>query len=85
MPARSFVTVALCLVSAATGAQDAAAPRKTVAAARIAEPPVLDGVLDDPAWDQAATVDDFHVVVSDEFGTPGEQSRVYVAFDDDNL
>jgi Domain of unknown function (DUF5916)/Carbohydrate family 9 binding domain-like len=85
MPARPFVTAVLCLAAAAAGAQDAEAPRKSVGAVRVAAPPVLDGVLDDAAWEQAARVDDLHIVVSDEFGTPGERSRVYVAFDDDNL
>lgn len=85
MPARFIVTAALCLVSVAAAGQDAAPERKSVAAVRVATPPVLDGVLDDAAWQQAASVDDFHVVVSNEFGLPGERSRVYVAFDDDNL
>jgi hypothetical protein len=85
MPARCIVTAALCLVSVAAAGEDAAPERKSVAAVRVATPPVLDGALDDAAWQQAATVDDFHVVVSNEFGVPGERSRVYVAFDDDNL
>ena len=38
-----------------------------------------------PHGKMAAVVEDLHVVVSDEFGTPGERSRIYVAFDDDNL
>ena len=85
MPARFIVSAALCLVSAAAGGEDAAPGRKSVAAVRVTTPPVLDGVLNDAAWQQAASVDDFHVVVSNEFGVPGERSRVYVAFDDDNL
>jgi hypothetical protein len=51
----------------------------------VETPPILDGVLDDPAWQEAASVEDFHIVVSDEFGKPGERSRVYLAFDADNL
>jgi hypothetical protein len=51
----------------------------------VETPPVLDGVLDDSAWQEAALVEDFHIVVSNEFGTPAERSRVYVAFDADNL
>ena len=85
MTARYFVTAALCLAAAASGAQDAGLARKTVGAVRVEAPPVLDGVLDDPAWENAAIVEDLHIVVSDEFGTPGERSRLYVAFDDDNL
>ena len=85
MPARFIVIAALCLAAGAASGQDAASSRKSVAAVRVATPPVLDGVLDDAAWQQAGSVDDLHVVVSDEFGVPGERSRVYVAFDDDNL
>jgi hypothetical protein len=51
-------------------------------ATRTAEPPVLDGVLDDAVWAQASFVEDLHVVVSDEFSEPGERSRVWVAYDD---
>jgi hypothetical protein len=85
MPSRFFVTAVACLAAASSAAQDAGPPRKSVGASRVDVPPVLDGVLDDPAWKRAAFVEDLHIVVSDEFGTPGERSRVYVAFDDDNL
>jgi hypothetical protein len=85
MPSRFFVTAALCLVATAAVAQDAGLARKSVGAVRVDVPPVLDGVLDDPAWEKAALVEDLHIVVSEEFTTPGERSRIYVAFDDDNL
>jgi hypothetical protein len=85
MPGRYIVIGALWLAAAAAMGQDGAEVRKSVAAVRVATPPVLDGKLDDPAWREAASRDDFHVVVSSEFGVPGERSRVYVAFDDDNL
>ena len=80
-----MLTAALCLAAAAANAQVTEPPRKSVGAVRVEVPPVLDGVLDDPAWETAAVVEDLHIVVSDEFGTPGERSRIYVAFDDDNL
>jgi hypothetical protein len=85
MRAREVVVAALCLASAAAAGEDIGRPRKSVEALRVTAPPVLDGVLDDAAWQQAAQVEDFHVVVSNEFGRPGERSRVFVAFDDDNL
>ena len=85
MQARSLVTAALCLAAAAAAAEVAEPPRKFVRAVRVDAPPVLDGVLDDSAWQEAAFVEDFHIVVSNEFGTPGERSRVYIAFDADNL
>jgi hypothetical protein len=79
------VTAALCLAVVADAAEIAEAPRKSVRSVRVDVPPVLDGVLDDRAWQEATSVEDFHIVVSNEFGTPGERSRVYVAFDADNL
>ena len=85
MQARSLVTAALCLAAAAAAAEVAEPPRKFVRAVRVDAPPVLDGVLDDSAWQEADFVEDFHIVVSNEFGTPGERSRVYIAFDADNL
>ena len=73
----------LCLAAAPATADDP--PRKSMAAHRAQEPPVLDGRLDDPVWQQASFVEDLHIVVSDEYGAPAERSRIYVAFDDDNL
>lgn len=73
----------LCLVAAPAATDEPV--RKSVAAHRAAVPPVLDGRLDDAVWSEASFVEDLHVVVSDEFGPPGERTRVYVAFDDDNL
>ncbi len=73
----------LCLAAAPATADDP--PRKSVAAHRAQEPPVLDGRLDDLVWQQASFVEDLHIVVSDEYGAPAERSRIYVAFDDDNL
>ncbi len=73
----------LCLAASPATADDPS--RKSMAAHRAQEPPVLDGRLDDPVWQQASFVEDLHVVVSDEYGAPAERSRIYVAFDDDNL
>jgi Domain of unknown function (DUF5916) len=77
--------LAALLGLAASYAAEDEPPRKSIAVFRTNDPPVLDGRLDDPVWQQATYVEDLHIVVSDEFGKPGEHSRVYVAFDDDNL
>ena len=69
----------------AAAAEEGVPPRKSISVTRAEQPPVLDGRLDDPAWQQAAFVEDLHVVVSDEYGEPGQRSRVYVTFDEDNL
>ena len=79
-----WATAAMLCLAATQGAADEPA-RKSVAAHRAAEPPVVDGRLDDAVWQQASYVEDLHVVVSDEFAEPGQRSRIYVAFDDDNL
>jgi hypothetical protein len=81
---RGTVTVGMLCLAAAQAAAESAG-RKSIVAHRAATPPVLDGRLDDALWGEAAFVEDLHIVVSEEFGTPGERSRVYVAYDEDNL
>ena len=73
------------LMATAAIAEESGPARKVVSVVRTEKAPVLDGRLDDPVWKKAAFVEDFHVVVSNEFGEPGERSRVYVAYDDENL
>ena len=48
-------------------------------------PPVLDGVLDDVAWSQAAMIDDMHQYDPVDHGEPSERTAIYVTYDDDNL
>jgi hypothetical protein len=79
----AVITAMLCL-GAAPAIADIPA-RKSVAAYRTAEPPLLDGILDDAVWREASFVEDMHIVVSNEYGEPGERSRVYVAHDAHNL
>ena len=81
---RATVSVGMLCLAAAQAAAESAG-RKSIVAHRAATPPVLDGRLDDALWGEAAFVEDLHIVVSEEFGTPGERSRVYVAYDEDNL
>jgi uncharacterized protein DUF5916/cellulose/xylan binding protein with CBM9 domain len=83
MPA--LVVAIICLTATSVAAGETLPARKSIVAIRTEHPPTLDGRLDDPVWQQAPFVDDLHVVVSNEFGEPGERSRVYVAYDDDNL
>ena len=80
-----------CLVASASATCDAVAAdrvdtsRKSLPAIRADARPVLDGRLDDPAWQHAAVVEDLHVVVSDAHAQPSERSRIYVMYDDDAL
>ncbi|MED5534195.1 MAG: SPOR domain-containing protein [Pseudomonadota bacterium] len=52
---------------------------------RTNAPPVLDGVLDDVAWSQAAMIDDMHQYDPMDHGEPSERTVIYLTYDDDNL
>ena len=65
----------------------AAAPfaRKQVTIGRAAQPPDLDGRLDDAVWETATHVDEF-VQIAPVEGAPGtEATEVWMAYDRDNL
>jgi len=58
---------------------------KQVRAVRISVPPVIDGNLNDPVWEQAEVITDFHQTRPGN-GTPtSERTEVYVLYDDDAL
>ncbi|HET6629434.1 MAG TPA: DUF5916 domain-containing protein [Woeseiaceae bacterium] len=61
------------------------AARKEIRAIYTATPPVLDGRLTDPAWQDAAVVDDLHMVVPNEYAPPSEPSRIYILYDANTL
>jgi len=50
-----------------------------------ATPPVIDGVLDDAAWHEAAHSDAFRQVYPGENTDPTERTELWVTFDADNL
>ncbi len=52
---------------------------------RAAMAPVIDGVLDEAAWAEAAVVDDFHETRPIEYAAPAERTVVYVMYDKDAL
>ena len=61
------------------------AGRPSVRPVRVDEPPVIDGRLDDEAWEAAALVTDF-VQQSPLDGAPAtEDTQVHIAYDDHNL
>jgi hypothetical protein len=84
----AIFAVALNGLLGAALAQDAA-PRdpgqKTVAIARTAARPVIDGALDDAAWAGAARLDDLHQVNPVEYASPSERTEIYLLYDDDAL
>ena len=83
-----FAVVALVALLAlgphAAGAQPAVvvgAQQKTLRMVRASAPPVIDGVLDDPVWQDAAVVDDLHEIQPIEYNEPSERTVVYVLYE----
>ncbi len=58
---------------------------KSVEMVRTATPPVIDGVLDDPVWANAAFIDNLHQVDPVEYAEPFERTEVFLLYDDDAL
>ncbi len=80
--------VALLAPAAVALAQDAAirgSQQKSVRILRTATRPVIDGRLDDAAWQGAATVDDLHEIQPTEYEEPSERTVIYLIYDDDAL
>jgi hypothetical protein len=59
--------------------------QKSVRMVRTDTPPIIDGVLDDAVWANAALVDDLHQVEPVEYAEPFERSEIYLLYDDDAL
>ena len=57
----------------------------TVRAVRIAEPIVVDGLLDDPVYEQVAAIDGFVQQLPDEGAPATEPTEIWILFDDDNI
>jgi hypothetical protein len=58
---------------------------KTIRVTRISAPPVIDGRLDDAAWETAPQVNNFHQIRPIEFSAPSQRTDVYVLYDEDTL
>ena len=56
--------------------------RETLNIPRTTLKPVIDGILDDEIWQQAAVVTDFHQVFPVDHGAPTQESIFYVTYDD---
>ena len=52
-------------------------------ALRVEQPPLMDGLLDDPAWQDAPVSSDFTQRDPDEGEPPTERTEVQVVFDDE--
>ncbi|NIL94466.1 MAG: hypothetical protein GTO71_08515 [Woeseiaceae bacterium] len=69
------------LLSAAVLAADEPAMDKSTSIARTNSPPIIDGVLDDPAWAQAVVVSDLHQVKPVEYAEPSERTEFLLLYD----
>ena len=58
---------------------------KQVRAVRVDTPPLIDGDLSDPIWQQAEVITDFHQSRPGDGAVPSEETEVYVLYDDDAL
>ena len=58
---------------------------KSVRAVRTDEPITIDGRLDERAWAGAATVEDIHQILPEEFAEPSQYTVFLILYDDDAL
>lgn len=79
----AFLGVAYSIAALSQPGQDPG--QKSVRIQRAPTPPVIDGVLDDAVWDNAAVVDDLRQVYPIEFAPPSERTEIRLLYDDDAL
>ena len=84
--AGSVTGLATAVFPAVAFAQDGAST-KTLAAARTTEPIVIDGRLDEAAWNEAATIEpeDLHQILPVEYSEPSQWTRFLVLYDEEAL
>lgn len=58
---------------------------KQFRAVRVADRPVIDGIIDEAVWQQANIVTDFHQIRPGDGTTPTERTELYVIYDDDAM
>ena len=86
----ALLTIVFCSsLSAVSNAQEIEEAQvnaqKRVRAIRVDTPPVIDGKLDDGAWQLAQPISDFHQIRPGNQTAPSELTEVYVVYDDDAL
>lgn len=79
------VTTLLLCVSDAAAIYTVNGERKSFEIFRATSKPVIDGRLDDVAWESAAFVDDFHQTTPTDGAVPSEITIVRVTYDDEYL
>ncbi|HEY7376070.1 MAG TPA: DUF5916 domain-containing protein [Polyangia bacterium] len=81
----AVAALAFVLAQARTVNPNVLPARPHIVAARTAQPPVIDGRLDDPAWATAPPSDAFVQHFPDEGAPPTERTTMRVLYDDKNL
>ena len=71
--------------SSASDARPARADETTPVLARAAAPPVIDGVLDDPAWAAGLRFDGFKTFKPDYGKDASQRTEAYIAYDAENF
>jgi hypothetical protein len=85
---RTLTAIAAVLAAGEATAQELVpdgAREKTVRIVRAASPPVIDGVLDEDAWQLATEVDDLHQIQPTEYAPATERTVVYLMYDKDAI
>ncbi len=73
------------LAAAPLAAQEAGGTDRTASATRVHTPPVIDGVLDDEAWQGIEPITEFRQRDPVDGGSPTERTEVRIAFDAEYL
>ncbi len=74
----------LCVPIFAQNVQPIGATTKSAPIGR-GDAPVLDGRLDEPGWQAATLIDDFHQIEPTEYAEPAQQTLVRIYYDDNAL
>ena len=85
---RTLTAIAAVLAAGEAPAQESppdGAREKSVRIVRTATPPVIDGVLDEEAWQLAARLEDLHEIQPTEYAAAKERTVVYLMYDSDAI
>ncbi len=85
---RTLTALAAVLAAGEAPAQEPipdGAREKTVRIVRAAAPPVIDGVLDEDAWQLATQLEDLHEIQPTEYAPASERTAVYLMYDEDAI
>ncbi|MFT5499945.1 MAG: hypothetical protein ACI88G_000071 [Woeseiaceae bacterium] len=79
------IVAAISCTAAFAAEETSVSEYKHISAIRVDDPPVINGVLDDAAWMQAAVIKDVHQARPHEYAEPNERTEFYVVYDKDAI